>query len=72
MKDRIKKLLVVALFILGFAGLLFALGLNIRADKHSYLECKEVPAYVCTRGNGFMCSNFRYKTETTCVRHRVP
>ena len=70
MKDRIKNLLVVICFFLGFTLLLVALSLNIRADKHSYLECKEVPAYVCTGGNGLVCS--RYEPETTCVKRRVP
>lgn len=70
MKDRIKTLLIVICYVLGFTGLLVALGLNIRADKHSYLECKETPAYVCAGGNGLVCS--RYEPETRCVRHRVP
>lgn len=70
MKDRIKTLLIVICYVLGFTGLLVALSLNIRADKHSYLECKETGAYVCTGGNGLVCS--RYEPETRCVRHRVP
>lgn len=72
MKEKTRTFLVVALFVLEFTGLLVALGLNIRADKHSYLECKETGAYVCTRGNGLVCSKYKYEPETTCVRHRVP
>lgn len=70
MRDRIKNLLVVICFFLGFTGLLVAIILDDRADKHSYLECKETRAYVCTGGNGLVCS--RYEPETKCVRHRVP